>query len=233
VGLENTSTQEIYECGKQVTITGDLNLTARYSFDRVMDNDGNIYTSINIGTRRWLLQNLKTTKYRDGSSIYQVTNGAAWKTRIKSQPSDVCAWADFSSTQSQFGRLYNWSAVQLEIAPAGWRIPTQADWENLYSQANSSACQLINWENTCSGSPSEINATGFSLLESGDIYQYDNEPGYWSNSNAFVWVNNPNGMYANFDRVPGGVSFSFYDLGSGSSSYDKLGFGYTIRCVKE
>lgn len=41
-------------------------------------NDGKWYRTICIGTQEWLSDNLKETKYRDGSSINKVTVNAEW-----------------------------------------------------------------------------------------------------------------------------------------------------------
>jgi len=44
----------------------------------ITDADGNIYTSVTIGTQVWMKENLKTTKYSDGTIIPLVTEGAEW-----------------------------------------------------------------------------------------------------------------------------------------------------------
>jgi len=41
-------------------------------------NDGKVYNTICIGTQEWLSENLAETKYRDGTSIPNVTDNAAW-----------------------------------------------------------------------------------------------------------------------------------------------------------
>ena len=44
----------------------------------ITDIDGNVYDTVVIGTQRWLVQNLKVTKYRNGDSIPEVTDNSIW-----------------------------------------------------------------------------------------------------------------------------------------------------------
>lgn len=42
------------------------------------DIDGNTYKWVVIGNYRWMAENLRTTKYKNGDTIPEVTDGAAW-----------------------------------------------------------------------------------------------------------------------------------------------------------
>lgn len=57
-------------------------------------NDGKIYSTICIGTQEWLSENLKETKYRDGTSIPQVTDIYVWNALT----TGAFCWYDNDST---------------------------------------------------------------------------------------------------------------------------------------
>lgn len=46
--------------------------------DTVTDINGNIYNTIKIGTQIWMLENLRTTSYSDGTPINNLSNTADW-----------------------------------------------------------------------------------------------------------------------------------------------------------
>ena len=48
----------------------------------VTDIDGNLYSTVTIGTQVWLIENLKVTHYRDGSAIPYVSDDTVWSTLI-------------------------------------------------------------------------------------------------------------------------------------------------------
>ena len=50
------------------------------SIGTVKDADGNVYHTVKIGHQVWTVENLRTTRYNDGSAIPHVTDSAEWAT---------------------------------------------------------------------------------------------------------------------------------------------------------
>jgi uncharacterized protein (TIGR02145 family) len=57
--------------GEQLLVDGSFVSSAT-------DADGNIYKCVKIGTQVWMAENLRTTKYNNGTDIANVTDDAAW-----------------------------------------------------------------------------------------------------------------------------------------------------------
>jgi len=74
------------------------------SLDTIVDIDGNIYHTIAIGTQVWMVENLKTTKYRDGSPIPNLTDSAAWMSATMGAYCDYNNDSTYSNT---------WATIQL------------------------------------------------------------------------------------------------------------------------
>jgi uncharacterized protein (TIGR02145 family) len=95
----------------------------------IADIDGNLYNTVMIGTQNWMKENLKTTKYNDGSEIPYIKADSIWSSFT------MGAYCDFDNkpTISEiYGRLYNWYVVTLtnpkNVCPSGWHVPTDEEW---------------------------------------------------------------------------------------------------------
>jgi uncharacterized protein (TIGR02145 family) len=137
----------------------------------VKDADGNVYHTVQIGTQTWMVENLKTTKYNDGTSIRLVTENLEWS-RLST---DAYCWYDNDSSSyvDSYGALYNWTAVHSDkLAPSGWRVATDADWTTLttYLGGESTAGGKLkekgtgDWQSPNAGATNEV---GFAALPGG------------------------------------------------------------------
>lgn len=109
------------------------------------DNEGNIYHCKKIGTQTWMTENLRTTKYRNGETIENITDANDWKNATRS------GWCYFNNdsannTNNNFGKLYNWYAVvdSRNIAPPGWHVPSYEDFNTLKNYVSSNVGYSIN-----------------------------------------------------------------------------------------
>ena len=96
-------------------------------YGNVTDIDGNIYLTVLIGNQQWMAENLKTTRFADGTEIPNVLNNAAWGSL------DTPAWCNYENSAANditYGKLYNWFAVAdpRNVCPTGWHVPTDAEW---------------------------------------------------------------------------------------------------------
>jgi uncharacterized protein (TIGR02145 family) len=92
----------------------------------VTDKDGNVYHTITIGTQVWMVENLKTTKYNDGTDIPLVKDSATWANLTT--PGYCWLYNDQTTYINTTGALYNWYAVNTgKLAPIGWHVPSDSD----------------------------------------------------------------------------------------------------------
>ena len=95
----------------------------------VIDIEGNVYNTITIGDQVWMVENLKTTKYNDGSQIYKVNYIMG-----SNITTGAYCWYSYDSLThyNTYGALYNWYAVNTgKLCPAGWHVPTHTEWLTL------------------------------------------------------------------------------------------------------
>jgi hypothetical protein len=74
----------------------------------VSDIEGNMYRTVTIGTQVWMVDNLKTTHYNNGTVIPNITADATW---IALTSAAYCWYNNDLSNKTTYGALYNWYAV--------------------------------------------------------------------------------------------------------------------------
>lgn len=124
------------------------------AYGSVTDIDGNIYKTLEFGTQgTWMVENLRVLHNSSGAAL----NGSDPDARINpgiSQPTansgiKVGSWADINALSpitytengeqiissgadfvKKFGLMYS-RDQRTNLCPAGWHIPTTAEWDNL------------------------------------------------------------------------------------------------------
>lgn len=207
----------------------------------VTDIDGNVYHSVTIGTQVWMVENLKTTKYRDGTSIPKVIDNLQWMNLT----TGAYSWYNNDpANKDTYGALYNWFAVNTKIlAPTGWHIPTNAEWATLqnYVAANlgtsgsvaKALAATTNWASSTDAGAvgnglTKNNASGFTALPGGcridgsynGSFNYIGLSGYWWSSSE---------LNAN-TALHRGLQYSGSDV---YSNNDYKNCGASVRCLRD
>jgi uncharacterized protein (TIGR02145 family) len=203
--------------------------------EQLTDSDGNVYTSVIIGTQEWMVESLKTTKYNDGSHISLVTDEKEWS-NLKTP--GYC-WYDNNEAEykADYGALYNWYCVSSgKLCPEGWHVPTKSDLDtlvNFLGGAQSAGGKLkekrfTHWNFPNSGATNE---SGFTALPGGGRY-YDGllyayvyagigQYGcFWSLTDEYTYEANVLVVFFDFN----------FALDNGLSLKET---GQSVRCVKD
>ena len=212
-------------------------------FGVVTDYDGNVYKIVQIGTQVWMAENLKTTKYNDGTSMSLVTNSTEWENL---RTPGYCWYNNEESTyKDTYGALYNWYTVETgNLCPNGWHVPTDEEWKELemYLGMSQSEADVTGWRGTNEGSKLAGNASlwqdgdlennaefctsDFSALPGGYRGKYDGSFGVLGRFGFFSSATELNSSIAWLRRL-------YYDnTNVDRTNYDKE-YGVSVRCVKD
>ena len=95
-----------------------------------MDYQGYTYKVVKIGTQWWMAENLRATRYNDGTEIPHVMSHKEWRRLKKTKSGALCNYNNDPAFGNEFGILYNWYAVNTgKLAPPGWHVPNNEDWQ--------------------------------------------------------------------------------------------------------
>jgi len=193
------------------------------------DIDGNVYHMVTIGTQTWMVENLRTTHYNDGTPIQAAIDDSTWRVNINGA---YCWFQNDSITYgTEYGALYNFYAVDSTLlAPQGWHIPSDTEWNTLIeflggvdvAGGKLKESDTLHWIIPNVGAD---NSTGF-LAFGGSARDFDGsffvfkESGYWWSTTQ------TQALYA-WARVINTNSSSIF------RNYHKKSIGMSVRCIKD
>ena len=136
------------------------------------DIDGNLYHGVYIGSQIWSKENLRVTRFNDGTPILEVTDQLSWTGMSDTIPA-YCSYNNDAYLGMVYGKLYNRRVIfdTLQIAPPGWRIPTIADWDTLFAHFGGAAVAASKLREAGTdhwiGPNNSSNVSGFTALPGG------------------------------------------------------------------
>jgi uncharacterized protein (TIGR02145 family) len=233
--------------------TGDQIYTFQYAsgipcpgIPTITDIDGNTYNTVLIGDQCWMKENLKTTSYRNGTAIPNVTDDNDWNYLT----SGAYVWYDNDiSWKDKYGALYNWYTTvdSRGLCPTGWHVPTADEWYLLIGYIGGGgfgnklkSCRQVNsplggycntnvhprWDEDAFLGNYGTDDYGFSLLpgsgRGSTNGSFDNIASYgvwWSSTHSMVnWA----------------WGFLIYHQLHSVSAYSALWiYGYSVRCLRD
>lgn len=192
---EEAATEEATEVTTEVIADSTqtipfINETTTEETDIITDIDGNKYSTVKIGDQIWMVENLRTSHYNDGTEIPEVSDNTDWGNL--SYGASCYNTCYYNSTVTS--KLYNWYAVNTgKLAPVGWHIPSHAEWIiliNYLGGGNIAGSHLKSNENTwnSSGSYDDVftdNSSLFSGLP--DEYRPSGNDGFLAMGPSGYW----------------------------------------------
>ncbi len=211
---------------------GVLKIDAQTVGNTVTDIDGNKYKTVVIGDQEWMAENLKTTKYHDGTDISLEEENKEW---IAITTPAYCWVSNDIANKDIFGALYNWQAVNTgKLCPKGWHVATDEEWTKLtdflggfdIAGGKMKATGIDFWNSPNTGASNE---SGFSALPGGYRYGYFWGSGdfYEKGLNGYFWTATEYTETHSWTRTVNAERTKVY-----RSVFVKNN-GFSVRCIKD
>jgi uncharacterized protein (TIGR02145 family) len=225
----------IFSCNKE----GNKSSDPSNGSSIVTDIDGVKYKTVVIGKQEWMAENLKVTKFNDGTPIPNLIDENQWRSTEKPA---LCDYKNDPSTSQTYGKLYNWYTVDLSsngnknVCPSGWHVPSGKEWKDLSSSLGGSSVaggKMMEKGTSHWTAPNEKadNSSLFTALPAGSRQSdYGSGDGFYGlGSSCNWWSTTKDG------GLPGETGFRYlqdndrylYIAGINEN------YGYSIRCLKD
>ena len=221
--------------GQVLTVSdGDLIWTLiEGSGKPITDIDGNVYRIVNIGNQQWMADNLKVSKYSDGTTIPNITDNTQW------QNNTTGAWAYYNNdvtNNAKYGKLYNWYAVSKttngnkNVCPTGWHVPTDAEWTVL--------TDYLGGASVAGGKMKEVGTTSWNIPNTDAINTslFSALPGGYRGSNGYyVNIGSVGDWWSSAEYGTDDAWFRllFFNFGGAGRNSASKRDGLSVRCLRD
>jgi uncharacterized protein (TIGR02145 family) len=206
----------------------------------VSDIDGNVYNVVSIGNQCWMKENLKTSRYKNGTLIPTGLNG----TQCQTTTSGACA--DYNNDPANtafYGKLYNWYAVAdtQGLCPTGWHEPEDWEWNVLVKAIDPNAdttCNGCNQSSIVGGAMKDIGTTHWASPNTGATNSsgFTGLPGgYRANYGPYDGIGNYGYWWSatQYNSAQSQYRYLYYPNSNVGRDFDYKTIGFSVRCVRD
>jgi len=137
---------------------------------------GQNMATVKIGNQEWTVKSLDVSTFRNGDPIPLAKNDEEWKAAVNAGLPMSRYLLDKKENGKIYGRMYNWYAVNdpRGLAPEGFHIPTNEEWERLLSRVGGNAVageklkSRTGWQHDGKAELSGTDEFGFNALPGGN-----------------------------------------------------------------
>lgn len=216
--------------------------------ETLTDIDGNVYNTVQIGSQCWMKENLRATKYANGTPISVGDDSYSTSIACYYYPDND------AGNVTDYGLLYNWKAAMggssssvsnpsgvQGICPIGWHLPSAAEWSQLVSGvtplevnncgnakkfASQTGWNSYNYWCAVGYDLSANNATGFSAMPAGSCQTS------WSSGSGYSYTISGKGDRTEFLCATQDKCYTLYKSSQTFYTQGMTRFG-SVRCVKD
>ena len=209
---------------------------------------GYSYATVQVGEQCWFAENLRTEYYANDDAIPGELTDSEWNSTTSGAVtvygegiSNVNGGSDDEeSNLADYGRLYNWYAVDdaRGLCPTDWHVPTDAEWMTLEMELGmgESEANGEGWRGTDQGTQMKAtygwccggngtNLSGFSALAGGSRYKTGT---FIAEGNfGYFWSSSPNELFWAWARHLQSVDTRV------QRDTDHRRSGFSVRCIKD
>jgi uncharacterized protein (TIGR02145 family) len=219
--------------GQEVEFTTLNNIT-------VTDLNGNVYQTIEVGNQIWMKENLRTTKYNDGTDIQLVSDASTWSNLFTGA---YCYYDNLTANQDNYGNLYNFLSIESgKLCPQGWHVPSDTEWKELEMSVgmSSSDADQTGYRGTDEGG--KLKATGYDLWKSpntgaSDAIDFGALPGGMRLSDSRFLFEGERGKYWTSTKYGGTKAYyrimKYDEARISRDNYSDVRDGSSVRCVMD
>lgn len=195
---------------------------------KVINSEITPIETVNIGDQEWMAKNLNINKFRNGDLIPEGKSREDWIQAYRDQKPMWCYYNFDSNNQEEYGKLYNWYAVNdpRGLAPEGWYVPSNEDWEELvnYLGGYEVAGKKLKDNRIWKTDTMDIDEVGFKGVSAGKCdpngsFSSIGEYAYWWCSSEYLVSNAWSQIIFYYDQIV-------------RSNHHKA-HGFSVRCVRD